>query len=337
MERDELFVQGLRARADAAVPRVDVDVERVVLRARRRRRVVRTAAGTTGLALVLGATWGAGAVLGVGLVRDVEPAGPGVPERSSAVDDPTPPGPARPTAPPPGADARPAVPAEAVVADDGTVSGVPGDPWAGDEPYWYEKVEWVDASGTTRFSETWSSRERPGLLMSDGDVATAAGTGPSVVLGSYLLEGRRYEALTDPRVLPTDPAALASVLRAGIEPDRRAGSDDDKVVAMARDALMSGGTLPPDLRTAFWEATRRVPGVEVVAGESRGRPAEVLTYRNAGTPGSVRLVRDPVTGVLLENGGLEAGGGVVLEQGPAGPPPVAPTLENAGCARWATC
>jgi hypothetical protein len=326
MDQDELFVQGLRARADAAVPHVDVDVDRVVPRARRRRRVVRGAAGATTLALVLGATWGASAVLGAGPVRDVVPAGAGT----------TKPTPAEATVPP---DGKPGstVPAEAVIADDGTVTGVPGDPWEGDEPYWYEKVEWVDAGGTTRYSESWSSRERPGLRMTDGDVSRADVLGPTVVLGSYVLDGRRYGTLADPRVLPTDPDALLAVLRASVEQGRRPGTDDDKVVSMVHDALLQSGLLPQDLRQAFWDAARRVPGVEVAPGESRGRPAEVLTYRYVGTTGSERFVRDPATGVL-EIGGLDSTGVVVVEQGPSGPPPVDPvSLVGAGCAEWRRC
>jgi hypothetical protein len=326
MDQDELFVQGLRARADAAVPRVDVDVDRVVPRARRRRRVVRGAAGATTLALVLGATWGASAVLGVGPVRDVAPAGPGT----------TVPTPAEGSVPPDGKP-RPRVPAEAVIADDGTVTGVPGDPWEGDEPYWYEKVEWVDADGAVRSSESWSSRERPGLRMTDGDVSRADVLGPIVVLGSYVLDGHRYEKLADPRALPTDPDALLAVLRASAEPERRLGTDDDKVVSMVHDALQQSALLPQDLRQAFWDAVRRVPGVEVVPGESRGRPAEVLTYRYVGTSGSERFVRDPATDVL-EIGGLDSTAAVVVEQGPSGPPPVDPvSLAGSGCAEWRHC
>lgn len=225
----------------------------------------------------------------------------------------------------------------AVVADDGTVTGVPGDPWPGDEPYWYTLSESHEPDGTVRRTESWTSRERPGVWMANGDPATAWAAGPTVVLGSFVIDGRRHDMLTDPRALPTDPAALEQVLRDSTQPGVRSGTEDDKVMGMAHDAMLDSALLPRDLREAFWQAAQRVPGVQVVPGESLGRPAEVLTYRNVGTSGSVELVRDPATGLLYEGGEIDTENGVVLEMRPSGPPPVDPTLAIAGCAEWRSC
>lgn len=68
-----------------------------------------------------------------------------------------------------------------------------------------------------------------------------------------------------------------------------------------------------------------------------GRAGEVLRYTDS--QGAVtELVRDPATGLLLEEAYPQSGGWVrYLEQRPVDDVPVEPTLEIAGCATWATC
>lgn len=324
MSADEVYADRLRARVDQVVPTVAVDVDRVVPRARRRRAVLRGGAAALTVAVLVGAGWGAGAVLGAVPGPGLAPAGP---SGSPTAGEPVPSVPAQVPSEP--AAAGPVVPAVADVAEDGTVTGVVGDPWSGDEPYWY--VLSVGVDGTER-RETWSSRERPGLGLTDGDAASAFAFGAPVVLGSFVLDGQRFEMLTDPTVLPTDGAALEAVLRASLQPDRGAGSDDDKVVEAVRSALSWEGLMAPALRDAYWAAAALVPGARVVAGEdAQGRPGEVLTY-TASTGEEVVLVRDLSTGLLLQQGGT-----LILEQRVAGDPPVEPTLDVAGCVAWATC
>lgn len=336
MDQDELFVQGLRARADAAVPRVDVDVDRVVPRARRRRRLVRGVAGATTLALVLGATWGASAVLGVGPVRDVPPAGLGT---GLGAD------PAATAAPSPDAGPRPTVPAEAVVAEDGTVTGVPGDPWEGPDRYWYtltesqrpQDVDGVVTMGDVERRESWLSRERPGLDVTDGDLTTVSASGPRVVIGSWVVAGVRYDLLEDPRVLPTDPDELGAVVRAGLRPDRGAGTDDDKVFDQVRTVMAEAGLYPQALRDAFWQVAAALPGAQVSAGvDGAGRPGEVLVWTESSGRVS-RWVRDPATGLLLETSASDGGYVRVLEERTRDDVPLEPTLQIAGCAMWVSC
>ncbi|ADG75391.1 hypothetical protein Cfla_2503 [Cellulomonas flavigena DSM 20109] len=331
---DEQYAQVLRERAEAAVPSVDVDLDRVVPRARRRRAAVRGGLATGTLVLVVGAAWGATAVLGVGTPQGIAPAGPTSHDEAVTPDGTAPAG-ASPTA----ADspARPTVPAVAVVADDGTVTGVPGDPWGGDERYWYVLTEQSWGQGAERM-ETWSSRERPGLMVYGGDLGDVAAKGPVVVMGSWGVAGQRYEMLTDPRVLPTDAAGLARAARVALEEGRGTGSDDDKVFEVLRTSLSEAGLWTPELREALWGAVATLPGTQASVGEDAlGRTGDVLRYTDSA--GAVtQLVRDPVTGLLLEE--VHPGEGHYvryLEQRAVGEVPLEPTLEIAGCGAWKSC
>lgn len=309
MSTDDDFVQHLRARADAATPSVDVRTDLVVPRARRRRAWTRTAgAGAVALVAVTGvvvgqswadAPWRTGAEL-------VLPA---------ATASPT-------TAPSP----APAPSASPTTTTSGTVQGA--------APYWYKLFTTPDGSGER--SESWLSPDRPGLLVSDGDLTTAAATGPSNVIGRFRIGGEWVEMLRDPSALPSDPVALEAVLRDSVEPDRRSGTDDDKVYGMTYDLLNDGAhLLPSDLLLAAWQVAGSLPGSTVEPGQdSLGRSGEVLT-RPGTQNGSERLVIDPATGLLLEMNSGDAAR--VIQQGPADGVPVEPTLEMAGCTSWETC
>ncbi|UZN02085.1 hypothetical protein [Cellulomonas sp. S1-8] len=334
---DEQYAQTLRARVEAVAPSIDVEVDRVVPRARRRRAVARGGLTATSLVLVLGAGWGASSLLGAAPSQVVVPA-------LTATADPAPPRVDETPAPEP--TVRPTVPAVAVVADDGTVTGVPGDPWDGDERYWYRLTEsrrLASMDGVVTLDEpermeTWSSRERPGLMVWDGDHDGAAAKGPAVVLGSWVVAGQQYEMLADPRVLPTEPDELAQVVRDSLQPDRGSGSDDDKVYEQVRTALSEGGLWGAELRSAFWGVAAALPGVVVVQGQDgAGRTGEVLQYTDS--RGVVhQLVREPSTGLLLEESGPQDGSYIrYLEQRPVDAVPLEPTLGLAGCAAWATC
>jgi len=334
---DEQYAEILRRRVEAVAPRIDVEVDRVVPRARRRRRTAAGGLGAAALALVLTAGWGAGTVLGVGPSQHVPPAG------TAAVRSSVPPPAATDAAPEPAA--RPTVPAAAVVADDGTVTGVPGDPWDGEEPYWYvltessfpANLDGVVTSGQER-TESWQSRERPGLVVWDGELGGASAIGPRVVLGSWVVAGVRHDMLADPRVLPTQADELARTIRASLQGDRGQGTDDDKVFEVARTALSEGGLWGQEHRAAFWGVVASLPGVEAEQGQDgAGRTGELLRYTDSG--GVVhQLVRDGTTGLLLEES--RSGDGSFtryLEQRPAAEAPLEPTLALAGCATWATC
>ncbi|MBD7918439.1 hypothetical protein H9657_09130 [Cellulomonas sp. Sa3CUA2] len=152
-----------------------------------------------------------------------------------------------------------------------------------------------------------------------------------------MVAGVRYEMLADPRVLPTQADELTRVVRASLQPDRGQGSDDDRVFEAARTALSEGGLWGQEHRAAFWGVVAALPGVEAAEGQDgAGRTGEVLRYTDSG--GVVhQLVRDPATGLLLEESGGDGSWTRYLEQRPAPEVPLEPTIELAGCATWATC
>jgi len=303
MNDDELFVSRLRARADAVAPAFDIDPAPLVRRARTRRAVTRAVGIAATVTLVAGAgAWAADAVPW-GLGGAGASVVPGTPDATSAPHgDPTPS--ATPTA-----DARPT--------------------------YWYTLTETVSADGTSR-QETWFSRDLPGLMVYDGDLAAPGARGPVNSFGRYYLDGAWVDMLRDPGELPTDPDALAAVLRASLEPDRGSGTDDQKVLGMVHDLLLDGGLVPLDLRLALWDVAAGLPGAEASTGESTagGRTWTTLTGPLLG--GGV-WTADPATGLLLSMS--EASGSVThyLEQREVHEVPVEPTLEMSGCVAWETC
>lgn len=323
MSTDDEFARDLRSRVDAAAPTIDVRLTGVVPRARRRRAWTRAAgAGAAGglvLAGVLvgqawaGAPWSTHTLAGPATTG--EPVATGEPSAEAS--------PAATAA----EDARDAAEAAADAAlRDGTAQGA--------APYWYTLITGPDGTGE-RF-ESWTSPDRPGLLVWDGDLANPAALGPSNVLGSFRIGGEWVDMLRDPAALPTDPAALEQVFRDSVEPDRRSGTDDDKVYGMVYDLLDgSPGWLPTALLQAAWEVAGSLPGSTVVPGvDSLGRAGEVLT-RPGTENGADRLVVDPATGLILE---MDSGDGVrVLQQSPADTVPLEPTLEMAGCTAWESC
>jgi hypothetical protein len=311
MSTDDDFTRHLRDLADSATPTVDVQTDRVVPRARRRRALTRSAgAGAVGMVAVVGVLVGHGWADAPWRTDDglVLPAATGTPT----------------------ADESPAPTPESTPAPTQTTSGTA----QGAAPYWYTLITGPDGGGE-RF-ESWQSPDRPGLLVWDGDLANPAAMGPTTVIGRFRIDGEWVDMLRDPSALPTDPVALEAVLRASVEPDRRSGTDEDKVYGMAYDLLNnSPGWLPTDLLLATWQVAGSLPGSTVAPGQdSLGRAGEVLT-RPGTENGSDRLVIDQATGLLLE---MNSGDGIrVIQQGPADSVPLEPTLEMAGCTAWETC
>ncbi|MBO0922930.1 hypothetical protein J1G44_00340 [Cellulomonas sp. zg-ZUI199] len=333
MTADEDIAQQLRDRVERVVPQVVVDVRNVVPRARRRRAVTWGTSAAIVLVAVVGTVWGAS---GAGLPQVV----PAVPDGGTPA----------PSASPDAVGAAALVPpAVATVADDGTVTGVPGDPWDGDAAYWYvlaekrtgEEVPPGPGSRSEHIDERiewWTSRERPGLLVIDGDLGRAIGLGPLDVLsGTYLLDGVRYDALSDPRSLPTDPVDLTRAIADALPTD--GPSRDDALFEQVIEELSHrGGLLRRDLRDAYWGVAALVPGTTSSTGQdSRGRAGEVLR-RTAADGTQALLVRDPATGLLLESRSPQYDERTLfLEQRPVEGTPVAPSLEPLGCESWAVC
>lgn len=313
---DDDFAQHLRARVHELTPHVTVHTSRVLARARHRRAGIRSAqtVGAVGALAVVGAS-AAGLTGATSLWRSPEPIAPAT--TSSA--DATPP-----VETPPVETPAPAPAPSAIEAPEAPVQG----------RYWHTVVTYTD-SGGSETSESWQSLELPGLVVSDGDLATASAMGPVDVIGRFKIDGQWVDMLRDPHALPTEGAALGEVLRASVEPDRGSGSDDDKVIDMARHLLMRGALVPEPLLRAAWDAAADVPGSTVTVGtDSSGRRGEVFEHK--GTQGDVRLVRDPVSGLLLEQG-TAGRGGLYTVQEFTDAIPLEPTLEMSGCTAWSSC
>jgi len=311
MTQDEDFSRYLRERIDAVGPAITIDTARVVPRARRSRAIARTG-GALALAMVLG---------GAGWVVDTEP-------WSSSALTPAGHGSLR-MAGKTGAEATPTMTPTVDPADGG---------WP-DAPFWHSVGQRTDSSGKLARHEVWLGHTAPGLIVNDGDLAKASGTGPAA-WGNLLIAGTwtlvNWDVLYS---LPTDPAVLESLIRGSLEPGRGAGSDDDKVFGMARN-LLSTSPAPPPLRRALWAVMTKQPGARVTTGASdaTGRPGSLLEYSGAydGEAGSYAVVFDPADGRLLEE--RDTSGTVTyVEEGAAADTPIKPTLESSGCVAWASC
>ncbi|HEY0187777.1 MAG TPA: hypothetical protein VGC67_09840 [Cellulomonas sp.] len=315
MSTDDDFARDLRARLDDALPPLPVRTDRVRPRARRRRAVTRSAQVTGAVgAMALVAVTAAGAWGGAApWTGSAVPAGSGTAAASAT------------------GSADPA-PSATIAADAGTYPATGTIADAEGHTYWYTLAQGQDGSTT----EVWSSLDQPGLVVTDGDLSTAYSVSPTTGFGSYVIDGVRYESLTDVSALPTDPEALRDVLDASVEPDQRSGTDEDKVFGMVADLLtFSPGLLPAELRAAAWQVATDLPGASVTTGtDDDGRTVEVLDY---GTGDAWReLMLDPTTSLVLQQSGRESRT-VYLTQGPADSLPVQPTATSTGCASVAGC
>lgn len=352
MSEHEDVARRLAARAQGLVPEFTVDTSGVIRAGRRRRMATRIGAMVAVAAVVSGGGLAASAAFGSSGGRGALAAGPST-EASSATPSPSvstgpavsPSPSATPTAPVLPPPVSPYGVAGYTVSDeDGAMSGASGDPWPGDELYWHTVTEVRAADGTvTETRESWSSRERPGVVVSDGDLDGAAVFGPNAVLGGFVVDGVHVETLVEPAYLPTDPAALAAVLRASVQADiadgRGGGTEDDRVIDRVVGLLTGqGGLLSQDLRLALWQAAGTVPGATLTpATDPAGRSAARLEYTTSGG-GTERLFVDPATVLELARTAADTGETVVvLEQGPASTIPRQPTLAWSGCAHWQSC
>ncbi|MCL2091699.1 MAG: hypothetical protein FWH11_10975 [Micrococcales bacterium] len=226
--------------------------------------------------------------------------------------------------------------------------------WA-DAPYWYAKtlnVSEVFLDGDvptetqTYTRETWTAHRDHSLMVEDGDLSTALGSG----WGGWPLDD--FDPTTDDAwdmlfALPTDPSALGAELRravadaaaawGGVGP--RNGSVDDKVWGQIAD-VYPGSPASAELRMAFMQVAVDLPGTTVTPGvaDSQGRVGVAISRHDVlDDPRSevTTLIVDPVDGTVLER---RTGGRTTtyLSMGPAWDLPVEPVLD-AGCVDWATC
>ncbi|MCV2395436.1 hypothetical protein OEB99_14055 [Actinotalea sp. M2MS4P-6] len=346
---DEEFVTAMRARVEVLVPPIDVDASDIMARGRRRRAMHRGIVALVVAVVVVGVGWaGQVAVSGLtGRPTTLLPAGTGTGSSSAPPSD----GPSAPQDADASAAALPAPVAPYGVAGlavsaDGSVTGVSGDPWPGDELYWHYGEDYRDGDGVTlTHRDYWLSRERPGLAVEGTGTDDAFAYGPSYVLGHYVIDGVDLQMLAEPAYLPVDPVELDAVIRASVAADAAIGAGrgpaDQRVFQSATELLAwSNGTLPEPLRQALWAVAVAVPGAESRVGtDPDGRPAEIVHFTYAlGDGPDVEYYRDAATGLVIATHYLDQDTwAVVTDQDPTSEIPMQPTLELAGCAMWATC
>jgi hypothetical protein len=192
----------------------------------------------------------------------------------------------------------------------GLAAGAQQGDWRGAR-YWHAVSQHSDGgAGPAVRREIWIGHHDIGVLKDPGvdsgviplEVA-AFPTGGSSVTWDELWQ------------LPTEPGALESRLRSGIN---GAGPDDDSELFVIVGDLLRESPAPPALRRALWQVAARVPGIELVGPvtDHAGRPG--VAVERHGT----RYVLDPDDGRLLEE---DADGwrATYLEQGPAATAPEA--------------
>ncbi|WP_028045637.1 hypothetical protein [Cellulomonas sp. URHE0023] len=303
----EDFARDLRARIDVIAPTIAVDTTGVVRAARRRRTARRSGVVLLAVVAVGGAAWAPMDRLWTVAVPPAQPDPHGV---VATQDEPTP---------------TPTVsPSDAVVVD-----GWP------DAKFWYVSTEIVQG-GEVHHEESWLGHTDPGMLVSEGNLDTYSGIGPSA-WGTVTIDGAEVLVSWDVLyTLPTDPTELEALLRGSLQPDRGSGTDDDKVLDAVHTMLFRSPASPA-LRAALWSIAAGLPGTVVVPAstDSTGRAGTAIEF-TAGELAGWRWVVDTATLAPLEEAGTD-GHTAYLESRPSDTEPLEPTLESSGCVAWATC
>lgn len=292
----------LRSFAERAVPDVPVHTERVIPRAHRRRRIIRTAQ-TVGVIAVLGVVAG-----GIGWAWQDAPNPIATP---SPTVSPTPTPTVEPTPDPEPSTEAPAPPVEtetpAVALDEVT----------GALPYWHIRVTRPDSD---LVYETWTAIDLNGVAIADQDPATAGGVYPvGTLLGLMFATDGPW------------PETAEEFQRAvgGAEPTDSM-HPDDVYAERAMDVLFFGGAAPRELRAVAYELLLDSPLVTTAPGtDIDGRPGDVLEV--ALSWGTYRLVVDPGTLLILQQENPIEDGAITLSTHEAvtGPPVTPPEPERA--------
>ncbi|MBD8080563.1 hypothetical protein [Cellulosimicrobium arenosum] len=319
---DADFARSLREHVDALAPTIDVDTHDVVPAARRRRRRRAALTGAAAVAVfAAGAGWAAHTWI-LTVPDEVVPA-----------------------------TVVPYVPSDGAPTIDG---GWP------DAPYWRVRFETqgtdTTGAGSTAVRVDWLGHDDPGLLTEEGEDEVTP-IGPSSWAELLIDDERVLVGWDGLYALPTDPVELERLLRDSVEPDRGAGTPDDKVFDMAR-TLLVGTPAPPALRDALWDVLTDLPSTSALGEVTDARDRSGQGVETTIQGWTSRIVYDPTAHRVLETTGTQDDelldemrddgrlDGVILttssrttylDEGPADAPPAEPRLEDSGCVSWETC
>ncbi len=266
----------LRSFADRAVPDVPVHTERVIPRAHRRRRIIRTAQ-SIGVIAVLGVVAG-----GLGWAWQDAPNPIATPSPTSS-PSPTPTPVPTPTHTPEPSAVESTPPAR--------VSSGPASVTA-DEPYWYIRTE--TEGHPPPYYEEWTALDQPGMSWVGGTVESLYGLRSVREEVAELTDPLGNVAITD---LPHDAQGLEDLILQGTPSGDDASGTD--VMMRSVDILRLGGAAPADLRQAALDLLLASPYIVTEPGsDGVGRPGLVLTQIDVELPGS--YVVDPDRLLVLQ-------------------------------------
>lgn len=307
---DDDFLSSLNDRVNRAVPTVPVHTERVIPRARRRRRVTR-AAQTVGVVAVLGVVAG-----GVGWAWQDQPR-PVATQPPTVSPSPTPsPTPTDSPLPEPSTEA-PAAPVETPDSSASAPTEV-----TDALPYWHLRTE-TRADGVTSVSDTWVAMDQPSMSTVDDDLGTAqpmqtARQTLDSMMGVIAWDGQFPEdAATLRTMLEEDASAYA------LNPDAL----ESTVLLHALAILREGGVLPASLRQAAWELLTASDGVTVTpATDALGRSGQMVVL-DADDGSSRYSIVDVTHYQVLQSRWDDLSIDILTGEAVAGPPITPPAID----------
>ncbi|HZG06654.1 MAG TPA: CU044_5270 family protein [Streptomyces sp.] len=180
-----------------------------------------------------------------------------------------------------------------------TVAAQPAPPR--DAPFWYVKSRSRIGDERAGIREEWFGRRVAGGYVQSGPDGSSSNVapGPATWVIGFSGQTMTWDQL---QTLPTDPTALAAVLRRastvpGSDPGSDPGSNVDTVFGVIGELLTSPA--PPKVKAALYAVAARVPGVRLVGTviDDAGRSGVAVEQDGSGQ--TTRYVIDRRTGSLL--------------------------------------